>query len=161
MLAILSVATILATLLCTSNGFYLDLFTYSLEPSSNETEAREFLSKYNEEVQKLMTESTITEWKYYTNLTDENEKINSAASLKVYSRFTKHSSFVNLNRKILLNSQSVSYNNIKQFDYQLAEFNTAAYLTASKFDTTNFKDDTKRQLKKVCIQSKAHQIRYY
>ena len=98
MLAILSVATILATLLCTSNGFYLDLFTYSLEPSSNETEAREFLSKYNEEVQKLMTESTITEWKYYTNLTDENEKINSAASLKVYSRFTKHSSFVNSNQ---------------------------------------------------------------
>ena len=84
MISILSVATILATLVCTSNGFYLDLFTYNLEPSSNETEAREFLSKYNEEVQKLMTESTITEWNYYTNLTDENEKINSAASLKVF-----------------------------------------------------------------------------
>ena len=156
MLSILSVATILATLLSTSNGFYLDLFTYSLEPSSNETEAREFLSRYNEEVQKLMTESTITEWNYYTNLTDENEKINSAASLKVYSMITKHSSFVNF-----LNSPLVSYINIKQFNYQLAEFNTAAYLTASKFDTTNFKDDTKRQLKKVCIQSNAHQIRYY
>ena len=59
-----------------------------------------------------------------------------------------------------MNSQLVSYINIKQFNYQLAEFNTAAYLTASKFDTTNFKDDTKRQLKKVFIQSNAHEIIY-
>ena len=36
-------------------------------------------------------------------------------------------------------------------NHQLAEFNTIAYLTASKFDTANFTDDTKRQLKKVDV----------
>ena len=72
-----------AIVLSKSDGFYLDLLAYNLEPSNNETEARLFLSSYDKEVQSLTTESTIAEWKYYTNLTDDNEKTNSAASLKV------------------------------------------------------------------------------
>ena len=74
---------VLAIILSKSTGFYLDLLAYNLEPSNNETEARLFLSNYDKEVQSLTTESTIAEWKYYTNLTDDNEKSNSAASLKV------------------------------------------------------------------------------
>ena len=77
------IAIIFATLYSVCSGFYLDLLTYNLESSNNETEARQFLSNYDKEVQKLLTESTVAEWNYYTNLTDENEKTNSAKSLKV------------------------------------------------------------------------------
>ena len=34
-----------------------------------------FLSDYDEKLQKLNTKSTLAAWNYYTNLTDENEKI--------------------------------------------------------------------------------------
>ena len=79
------IAIIFATLYFVCTGFYLDLalLTYNLESSNNETEARQFLSNYDKEVQKLLTESTVAEWNYYTNLTDENEKTNSEKSLKV------------------------------------------------------------------------------
>ena len=82
-ISILLVHFVLAILLSKSYGFYLDLLSYNLEPSNNETEARLFLEAYNKEVQLLQTESTIAEWKYYTNLTDDNEKASSALSLKV------------------------------------------------------------------------------
>ena len=42
-----------------------------------------FLSDYDEKLQKLNTKSTLAAWNYYTNLTDENEKINNEASLEV------------------------------------------------------------------------------
>ena len=79
-LSILLIVIIFATLLSMCTGFYLDLLTYNLESSNNETEAIQFLSNYDKEVQKLLTESTVAEWNYYTNLTDENEKTNSLNS---------------------------------------------------------------------------------
>ena len=88
-LSILLIVSIFATLLSMCTGFYLDLLTYNLESSNNETEAIQFLSNYDKEVQKLLTESTVAEWNYYTNLTDENEKTNSAKSLKVSYTFHK------------------------------------------------------------------------
>ena len=57
--------------------------TKIVEHSNNEIEAKLFLSRYDAELQKLNTISTIAAWNYYTNLTEENEKINNAASLKV------------------------------------------------------------------------------
>ena len=91
-LSILLIVSIFATLLSMCTGFYLDLLTYNLESSNNETEAIQFLSNYDKEVQKLLTESTVAEWNYYTNLTDENEKTNSAKSLKV--SYTFHISMI-------------------------------------------------------------------
>ena len=69
-------------------AYYLQLLKlqaikYNSQFSNNETEAKEFLSKYNQELQPLLTESTLAEWNYYTNLTDYNEKISNNASLKV------------------------------------------------------------------------------
>ena len=69
-------------------AYYLQLLKlqaikYNSPFSNNETEAKEFLSKYNQELQPLLTESTLAEWNYYTNLTDYNEKISNNASLKV------------------------------------------------------------------------------
>ena len=69
-------------------AYYLQLLKlqaikYNSPFSNNETEAKEFLSRYNQELQPLLTESTLAEWNYYTNLTDENEKISNKASLKV------------------------------------------------------------------------------
>lgn len=40
--------------------------------NTNETEAIEFLSTYNEEIAKLINKASIAEWNYNTNLTDEN-----------------------------------------------------------------------------------------
>ena len=69
-------------------AYYLQLLKlqaikYNFPFSNNETEAKEFLARYNQELQPLLTESTLAEWNYYTNLTDENEKISNKASLKV------------------------------------------------------------------------------
>jgi len=38
----------------------------------NETEAIAFLARYNEEISRLLHRSTIAEWNYNTNLTEEN-----------------------------------------------------------------------------------------
>ena len=148
---------VLAIILSKSTGFYLDLLAYNLEPSNNETEARLFLSNYDKEVQSLTTESTIAEWKYYTNLTDDNEKSNSAASLKVTMMLLWYEAWFQLYFNIFLSRywEWLSCNfYFEWIAYKLAEFNTIAYLTASKFNTTNFSDDTKRQLKKVWLTQK-------
>ena len=82
-LSILLIAIIFATLLSMCTGFYLDLLTYNLESSNNETEARQFLSNYDKEVKEILTEFTVAAWNYYTNITDENKKTHSAKSLNV------------------------------------------------------------------------------
>ena len=76
-------ALVAATLISFCEGYYLQLLGYTLDKSDNEQSAKDFLSNYDTELQKLLTESTLAEWNYYTNLTTENEKINNAVSLKV------------------------------------------------------------------------------
>ena len=76
-------ALVAATLISFCEGYYLQLLGYTLDKSDNEQSAKDFLSNYDTELQKLLTESTLAEWNYYTNLTTENEEVNNAVSLKV------------------------------------------------------------------------------
>ena len=85
LLLVVTVAFCNIFLLC--EGYYLELLKYNLEYSDNEEEAREFLTKYDNEVQKLNTDATLAEWNYYTNITEENQKSKSLKSLKVFRYF--------------------------------------------------------------------------
>ena len=63
-----------------------------------------FLSDYDEKLQKLNTKSTLAAWNYYTNLTDENEKINNEASLEVYLGIRYYLHFISI---VIILSDSV------------------------------------------------------
>jgi hypothetical protein len=64
-------------------GYYLELLRYTVDHSTNEQEAKTFLSNYDKEIQKLQTEVTLAEWNFNTNLTKENERVLSSVSKKV------------------------------------------------------------------------------
>ena len=64
-------------------GYYLELLRYNIDHSTDEQEAKTFLSNYDSEVQKLRTEVTLAEWNFNTNLTKENERVLNSVSKKV------------------------------------------------------------------------------
>ena len=57
------------------------------DKNTNETEAIEFLAKYNEEYGKLLNEYTVASWNYETNITDVNEATSQEAAIKVRNMF--------------------------------------------------------------------------
>ena len=81
-LLIFAIATFGLCSLC--DGYYLELLRYNLDHSTNEQEAKLFLSNYDKEVQKLRTEVTLAEWNFNANLTKENERVLNSVSKQVY-----------------------------------------------------------------------------
>ena len=79
---ILAIATFSLCSFC--DGYYLELLRYNLDQSTNEQEAKSFLSNYDKEVQKLRTEVALAEWNFKTNITKENERLLNSVSKKVY-----------------------------------------------------------------------------